>query len=274
LQPRLADEITDTSGDSWGQVSDGDDDDEQPVISYSKTAPMTLSTLMPDIISINELQAISTPFEFPRSEMPQFMMPPITKGMSLAEQSTADMGESCLMQTELEDEIDANIDSNTSLSHLPRGMFQVSCSESEQQIAVQWNVDMRRRNSTSRCRMVKKFNATVDSKDVTFILQIEPVAKEIVETETKRRRRKNHSLSTFRRPGSYAFVWIECLNPDELRGYSFELACHASDASHKLAEAHDFASEPRCMPKSQTEALFQIPEEDTWPINVVMRFAF
>jgi len=130
------------------------------------------------------------------------------------------------------------------------------------------SVDLRTAHTSHRCGFQRRFNIRIKGQDVPFVFHIDPVAKERViidgspVTKDKPWAKKRNDKSTFRRPGTYAHLWLRCADTDMLPSDScMRVSISGGADMHGISEGHDFVAHPNCnqVVPDTPEMLWQIP---------------
>jgi len=144
------------------------------------------------------------------------------------------------------------------------------------------SVDLRTAKTSHRCGFQRKFNLRIGQQDVPFAFHIDPVAKELVGASTsafacteKPWPKKRRDASTFRRPGTYAHLWIRCADPDKLPtgNCCMNVSLIGGGVTHRISEGHDFKQHPSCnqvvpnTPAKLWAIPFEVPESGSWPVS-------
>jgi hypothetical protein len=146
----------------------------------------------------------------------------------------------------------------------------------------EWSVNLRTAHTKDRCGFQRKFNLRIGENDVPFVFHIDPIAKELVGTSKtgsalaeKPWPKKRRDASTFRRPGTYAHLWVRCADPTMLPtgNTSMSISITGGGATRHVSEDHDFAQYANCnqgVPDAAEklwEFPFDMPESCSWSVS-------
>jgi len=166
------------------------------------------------------------------------------------------------------------------LSTLAKGESDVKYKEGG--MMFEWSVNLRTAHTKDRCGFQRKFNLRIGGNDAPFVFHIDPIAKELVGTSKtgcvlgeKAWPKKRRDASTFRRPGTYAHLWIRCADPSKLPkgNTSMSISITGGVATRHISEDHDFAQYANCnqvVPESSEnlwEFPFDMPESCSWSVS-------
>jgi hypothetical protein len=155
-------------------------------------------------------------------------------------------------------------------------------------ITFDWSVDLRTAKTSNRCGFQRKFNLRIGEEDVPFAFHIDPVAKELVAAgksgfvcADKPWPKKRRDASTFRRPGTYAHLWLRCADPSKLPTgkLCMNVSITGGGVTRHISEEHDFKCHPSCnqvVPDAADklwEIPFDAPESGSWSVNGLFRLA-
>jgi hypothetical protein len=176
-------------------------------------------------------------------------------------------------------DVDVRVEACCFSKELEKGQHLVS-KENEDNV-FEWNVDLRLKNTTYRCGFQRKLSLNIGGCEVPFVFHIDPIAKELIADEAPignrgRGNKKQQTLSTFRRPGTKANLWIKCLDRDALPAGSWPVSVSISGGglTHIVSAFHDFALECNCRAPFLSKLWdipFDIPEDGTWMVSAHLR---
>jgi hypothetical protein len=171
----------------------------------------------------------------------------------------------------------------TLTSALIKGESEVRFDDNE--IIFQWAVDLRTAHTSNRCGFQRRFNLPIDGQDVPFVFHIDPVAKEHVSTDQtlatkdKQWAKKKKGQSTFRRPGTYAHMWVRCSDPSMLLADTccMSVSFTGGGGMLQISESHDFACLPSCnqvvpeTPEKLWKFPFDIEKNGVWLVSGIFQ---